>query len=134
MQNNIFENPIFETIKVSKISLLPFIKTKQVRYKATGAIVKKKSLNFDRNVLTALLQTLDNKNFASAKPFKAADIQGNTYLEVAYSADNQFAAVQLYEYAPFTYHPLNDIYVFEGQAAEDCVRYFLSSSLMAVAL
>jgi len=123
MQNNIFENPIFETIKVSKISFLPFIKTKQTRYKATGATVKKKTLNFDRTNLSALIHTLDSKTFASSKPFQSTDIQGNTYLEIAYSQDNQFAAVQLYEYAPFQYHPLNDVYVFDGKTAEECLTY-----------
>lgn len=43
---------------------------------------------------------------------------GNIRLDICLSQDHQFAAVQLLRFADFTYHPLTDMKVYKGKAAE----------------
>jgi hypothetical protein len=123
MQHNIFNNTVFETTRVSKIKLLPFLKTTQIVVKATGSPVKKESVYFSKNSFINLVKYLSEKEFTQAKPIEIMNINGNCYMDVITSADGLFAAVQLFEYVPFTYQPVNNLYIFEGVVAEKFLSY-----------
>ncbi|MDR2472848.1 MAG: hypothetical protein LBD53_04680 [Tannerella sp.] len=122
MQYNIFDNPVFEAVRVRN-KLLPFLTSTQYRVKATGVKVKKVSVYFDKNSLSGLIKVLDNKSFNDAAAIKISAANSNCYFDAVSTADHSFVAVQLYEYSPFTYHPVKDLYIFEGAVAESFLAF-----------
>ncbi|MDR1780081.1 MAG: hypothetical protein LBR50_05050 [Tannerella sp.] len=122
MDDNILNNPIFETVKVGN-KMLPFLKTKRYVLKETGSFVNKTTVNFHKNHLVALMNTLSSQSFTSAKPIELSASQSGCYMDVATSEDGQFAAVRLFEYVPFTFQPVNDMYRFDGKVAVDFAAY-----------
>ncbi|MDR1763478.1 MAG: hypothetical protein LBR64_05950 [Dysgonamonadaceae bacterium] len=127
MEYNIFENPIFEAVKVSKISLLPFIKSTQYVLKASGKAVEKSTYYFNKSDLNRLISLLSSKEFEGAKPLEIVDTHGNCFIEVVSSDDSRFAAVQIFEFVPFKYTPLNDLYRFEDETAEKFLAFLENS-------
>ena len=123
MQNNILENPIFEQIKINKIKFLPFLKTKQYILRETGSPVRKETFHFDKSQLSEWVNLLSKQGFKDAKPIDTVSGHVNCYLEVAFSDDRQFAAVQLYEYIPFAFQPVRELFLYKGSTAMDLLSY-----------
>jgi len=122
MQNNILDNPVFEIVRTDN-KLFPFLKTKHYFLKETGSLIKKETIHFNKNQLPGLMKTLSEQAFATAKPINIVSSQGSCYMEIAYTEDKQFAAVLLFEYVPFEYHPVNEMYQFRGQAVNALATY-----------
>jgi len=122
MENNILDNPVFEQVKIGN-KLLPFIKAKRYALKESGSLVNRETVYFNKNNLPALLNVLSGQTFATAKPVDAVASQGGCYVEVVTTDDGLFAAARVYEYVPFEFRALNDMYRYDGQAAADFAAY-----------
>lgn len=95
-------------------------------YTATGSAVKAVSLQYsqeegarleralcgDRAVRAAAVAKLGRLNEAAI---------GNYLLEACFSADRQFAALQLFQYQQLQYQPVTEVCVFEGDEASTVV-------------
>jgi hypothetical protein len=122
MENNILNHPAFEMVKAGG-KLLPFLKTKRFVLKENGSEVKKETIYFNKNQLSGLMNALSAQSFSGVKPIEIVSAQGGCYMDVATTDDRQFAAVQLYEYVPFAFYPVNDMYQLRGKQAEDFLAY-----------
>lgn len=49
---------------------------------------------------------------------------GNYLLEACYSADRNFVAMQMFQYAQLRYQPVTDVHVFEGEEAKLAAKIF----------
>jgi hypothetical protein len=123
MQNNILDNPIFEAIKVSKNKWLPFWKTKCYILKETGKTVKKETIYFNKDQLQGLIKQLSEQVFSEAKPMEIAVSRGNCYMDIVFTEDNRFVAVQLFEYVPFAFQPVKELYLIKEQPASNFLSY-----------
>ncbi|MDR0757846.1 MAG: hypothetical protein LBF85_08375 [Tannerella sp.] len=123
MENNILDHPVFETVR-SGGKLLPFMKTKRYVLRENGSEVKKETFYFNKTQLPGFMNALSTQNFSGVKPIEIVSAQGGCYMDVVTASDRQFVAVQLYEYVPFAFYPVNDMYQFRGKPAEDFLAYF----------
>jgi len=126
MQYNIFENPVFEAIQV-KNKLFPFLSSTRYTVRATGSPVRKQTVYFNKNSLNGLLKALAVKDFKDIKPLEIMQSNSNCYIDVVTSADKKFAAAQIFEYVPFTYQPITELYTMEGAIADNFLSYLEKS-------
>ncbi|MDR1602977.1 MAG: hypothetical protein LBS42_11200 [Tannerella sp.] len=122
MENNILDHPVFETVKAGN-KMLPFLKTKRYVLKESGSEVKKETIYFNKMQLPGLMNALSTQTFSGVKPIEIVSAQGGCYMDVVTAGDRQFAAVQLFEYVPFAFYPVNDMYQFRGKQAGDFLAY-----------
>ncbi|MDR3266591.1 MAG: hypothetical protein LBT24_03370, partial [Tannerella sp.] len=123
MQNNILDNPIFEAIKISKNKCFPFWKTKCYILKETGKTVKKETIYFNKDQLQGFIKQFSEQVFSEAKPIEIVASRGNCYMDIVFTEDNLFVAVQLFEYVPFVFQPVNGLYLIKEQSASDFLSY-----------
>ncbi|MDR1331270.1 MAG: hypothetical protein LBK07_04125 [Tannerella sp.] len=131
MENNILDNQVFELVKTGN-KLLPFMKSKSHVLRENGIAVKKETHYFNKTHLPGFMKMLSEQSFSGAKPLEIVSAQGSCYMDVVTTGDRQFAAVQLFEYVPFAFHPVNEMYQLRGKPAEEFLDY-LSSSKKAAA-
>lgn len=102
-----------------------FWKSKEVVYLPTGSVAKEHSVFFDLKHMDKLTALINSGSFQE-KEIKS-DASGNVRMDIILSADNKFAAVQLFQFIPYTYQPITAVRYFTNEDASS-VAIFLSKS------
>ena len=89
-----------------------FWKSKEVVYLPTGSVTKERSVFFDLKYLGKLTDMIENEQLNGETEIKSSG-SGN----VRISQDNKFAAVQLYQFVPYTYTPVTSVRYYTGSDA-----------------
>ena len=101
-----------------------FWKSKEVVYVPTGSITKERSVFFDLKHMDKLTDLVNSGSFSADSKIKS-EASGNIRMDVILSADNKFAAVQLFQFVPYTYNPITSVQYFTNGEAS-AVAAFLS--------
>lgn len=102
-----------------------FWKSKEVVYLPTGSIAKEHSIFYDIKHLDKLTHLINSDSFSNKEIKSTAG--GNVRLDVILSDDKKFAAIQLFQFIPYTYQPVTSVrYYTEDEAA--AVISFISES------
>lgn len=105
-----------------------FWKSKEVVYVPTGSIAKERSIFFDLKHMDKLTDLVNSGSFSADSKIKS-EASGNIRMDVILSADNKFAAVQLFQFVPYTYQPVTAVHYFTNDAAAAAaVAAFLTKS------
>ena len=56
-------------------------------------------------------------------------LSGNVRLDYILSKDHKFAAVQLFQFVPYVYEPVTQIYYYTNEVAADFARHLIKSKL-----
>lgn len=105
-----------------------FWKSKEVVYVPTGSVAKERSAFFDLKHMDKLKELVNSGNFSIDSEIKS-ETSGNLRMDIILSEDNKFAAVQLFQFVPYTYQPITTVHYFtNGEAA--IVAAFLAKSKM----
>lgn len=99
-----------------------FWKMKEAAYLPTGSSVKERSLFFDLKHLVEFTEILEQHKFANEAGFKCEG-NGNLRMDIFASRDNQFVAVQLFQFVPYTYTPVTAIFYFTGTEAIEMANF-----------
>ena len=98
-----------------------FWKSKEVVYVPTGSIAKERSIFFDLKHMDKLTDLVNSGSFSADSKIKSED--------VILSADNKFAAVQLFQFVPYTYQPVTAVHYFTNDAAAAVAAFLTKSQL-----
>lgn len=101
-----------------------FWKSKEMVYLPTGSVAKERSLFFDLKYIGKLTDMLESGKLDSEAGVKS-ESSGNVRMDVMISQDNKFAALQLFQFVPYTYTPVTSVHYFTGGEAA-AVSAFLS--------
>lgn len=101
-----------------------FWKSKEIVYLPTGSVAKERSLFFDLKYLGKLTDMVEHGQLSNEAEVKS-DASGNVRMDVMISQDNKFAAVQIFQFVPYTYTPVTSVRYFTGSEAA-AVSAFLS--------
>lgn len=101
-----------------------FWKSKELVYLPTGSVAKERSLFFDLKYVGKLKEMLESGQMDNEAGVKSEG-SGNVRLDVMISQDKKFAAVQLFQFVPYTYTPITSARYFTGGDAV-AVSSFLS--------
>ena len=93
-----------------------FWKSKEVVYLPTGSVTKERSVFFDLKYLGKLTDMIENEQLNGETEIKSSG-SGNVRMDVMISQDNKFAAVQLYQFVPYTYTPVTSVRYYTGSDA-----------------
>lgn len=101
-----------------------FWKSKEIVYLPTGCVAHEQSMFFDLKHLEGLISMVKSGNFSLSEDIKGGT-SGNLRLDVILSEDRKFAAVQLFQFVPYTYNPVTSVrYFTNGEATS--IAAFLS--------
>ena len=89
-------------------------KSKVGVYLPTGSVTKERSVFFDLKYLGKLTDMIENEQLNGETEIKSS---GNVRMDVMISQDNKFAAVQLYQFVPYTYTPVTSVRYYTGSDA-----------------
>lgn len=105
-----------------------FWKSKEVVYVPTGSVAKEQSVFFDLKHMDKLKELVNFGNLSMDSGIKS-ETSGNLRMDIILSEDNKFAAVQLFQFVPYTYQPITTVHYFtNGEAAT--IAAFLAKSKM----
>ena len=93
-----------------------FWKSKEVVCLPTGSVTKERSVFFDLKYLGKLTDMIENEQLNGETEIKSSG-SGNVRMDVMISQDNKFAAVQLYQFVPYTYTPVTSVRYYTGSDA-----------------
>ena len=93
-----------------------FWRSKEIVYLPTGSVTKESSIFFDLKYLNRLIDMIEHKQLSNETDIKS-DASGNVRMDMMISQDNKFAAVQLFQFVPYTYNPVTSIRYFTGNEA-----------------
>ena len=93
-----------------------FWKSKEVVYLPTGSVTKERSVFFDLKYLGKLTDMIENEQLNGETEIKSSG-SGNVRMDVMIAQDNKFAAVQLYQFVPYTYTPVTSVRYYTGSDA-----------------
>lgn len=93
-----------------------FWKSKEMVYLPTGSVTRERSLFFDSKHMDKLAEMLEKGQLDAQDSIKSAP-SGNVRLDVMMSQDHKFAAVQLFQFIPYTYTPVTTVRYFTGGEA-----------------
>ncbi|MEA5005039.1 MAG: hypothetical protein VB022_01370 [Rikenellaceae bacterium] len=102
--------------------LLFFLKSKANVYKPSGSFVKNESFYLDKEDLPFLQAMLEGKEHDESRVIKFAST-GSARVDFIFSADNQFAAFQLFEFIPHKYEEYSKMISFTGAQAKKMISY-----------
>lgn len=105
-----------------------FWKSKEVIYLPTKSVAKEHSVFFDLKHVDTLMDFVNSGSFSTDLKIKS-EASGNIRMDVMLSADKKFAAVQLFQFVPYTYQPITPVQYFTNEEASAVVA-FLSKSKM----
>ncbi len=105
-----------------------FWKSKEVIYLPTKSVAKEHSVFFDLKHVDTLMNFVNSGSFSTDLKIKS-EASGNIRMDVMLSADKKFAAVQLFQFVPYTYLPITPVQYFTNEEASAVVA-FLSKSKM----
>ena len=114
----------------SRISIKKTLFGQKATYIATGSAVKAYKHEYSAEngeVIKQLLKCPSEQveAFVSETPRPSLTGVGPLLLEICASCDKQFAALQAFTYYDLSYHPIQDIRVFEGKAAESVITFLI---------
>ena len=98
-----------------------FWKSKEVVYLPTGSIAKEQSIFFDLKYMDQLKEIVKSGTFSADTNLRGG-ASGNLRMDIILSEDKKFAAVQLFQFVPYTYNPITSVQYFtngEGSAVAD---------------
>ena len=101
-----------------------FWKSKEVVYLPTGSIAKEQSVFFDLKYMDQLKEIVKLGTFSADTNLKGGT-SGNLRMDIILSEDKKFAAVQLFQFVPYTYNPITSVQYFTNREAS-AVADFLS--------
>lgn len=91
--------------------------SKEMVYTPTDSVAQLQSTYFDTTHLAGLTRLLEQSTFSTEmQPIESVP-SGNVRLDWISSRDHQFAAVQLFQYVPYTYTPVSEVRCFTGSEA-----------------
>lgn len=93
-----------------------FWKSKEVVYIPTGSVTKERSVFFDLKHMGKLKEMIEKGQLSTEDGVKSEG-SGNVRLDVILSQDNKFAAVQLFQFVPYTYTPVTSVHYYTGNDA-----------------
>lgn len=99
-----------------------FWKSKKVVYAPTGSTAYETSLFFNLKDLALLSELVEDKQFSSVQSVKC-ESNGNIRLDVLLTQDCQFAALQLFQFIPYTYSPVTSVVYFKGDDAVSVSKF-----------
>lgn len=94
-----------------------FWKSREVFYLPTGSVVKGDSYFFSQKDLAALSQIMENRQF-DGQTNLFCESSGNVRLDALFTLDHRFAALQLFQFVPYTYTPVTSIVYFTEDDAK----------------
>lgn len=105
-----------------------FWKSKEMVYLPTGSSTKELSFYFDTRHAGDVSELLKAGLFPVDSVIKSTH-SGNVRLDVLMSQDSKFAAVQLFQFVPYTYDPVTPVYYFIGEQASALSGYLQKSKM-----
>ena len=93
-------------------------------YLPTGSVTKERSMFFDLKHIGELTEMIERGNPDCEAGIKS-ESSGNVRMDIMISQDNKFAALQLFQFVPYTYTPVTSVRYFTGSDAA-AVSAFLS--------
>lgn len=92
-------------------------------FKPTNSKLQETTLYFDVHECDALQACIEMKRFEDLKQMKRKKDSG-VKVEAMISSDQKFAAVQVYEYIPYTYEAVTPVVCYYGEDAKSFVSFF----------
>jgi len=105
-----------------------FWKSKEVVYLPTKSVAKEHSVFFDLKHMDALKNLVNSGSFSADSKIKS-EASGNIRMDVILSADKKFAAVQLFQFVPYTYQPITSVQYFTNEEASAIVAFLSKSKI-----
>lgn len=105
-----------------------FWKSKEVVYLPTGSVAKEQSLFFDLKYMDQLKDIVKSGSFPADTNLKGG-ASGNIRMDVILSEDKKFAAVQLFQFVPYTYNPITSVQYFTNGEASAVADFLLKCRL-----
>ncbi len=105
-----------------------FWKSKEVVYLQTKSVAKEHSVFFDLKHMDALKSLVNSGSFSADSKIKS-EASGNIRMDVILSADKKFAAVQLFQFVPYTYQPITSVQYFTNEEASAIVAFLSKSKI-----
>lgn len=93
-----------------------FWKSKELVYLPTGSVAKELSLFFDLKYLDELSDAVTHNRFGCTSGVKCCG-SGNVRMDIMLSQDSKFAAVQLFQFVPYSYMPVTPVRYLTGDDA-----------------
>lgn len=93
-----------------------FWKSKEVVYLPTGSVARERSMFFDLKYMDALVSMVNSGSFSANTDIKS-EASGNIRLDIILTEDKKFAAVQLFQFVPYTYQPITSVQYFTNEQA-----------------
>ncbi len=93
-----------------------FWKSKEIVYLPTGSVAKERSMFFDLKYMDKLTNMIESGDLGNKVGIKC-ESSGNVRLDIMISQDNKFAALQLFQFVPYTYAPVTSVHYFTGSEA-----------------
>lgn len=101
-------------------------KSKEVVYLPTGSLANEYRVFFDLKDLDRLKGMVTSNSYSVSSEIKS-QAGGNIRLEIILSKDKKFAAVQLFQFIPYTYQPVTSVHYYTNEEAS-AVAAFLAKS------
>ena len=105
-----------------------FWKSKEVVYLPTKSVAKEHSVFFDLKHIDALKSLVNSGSFSADSKIKS-EASGNIRMDVILSADKKFAAVQLFQFIPYTYQPITSVQYFTDEQASAVIAFLTKSKM-----
>lgn len=99
-----------------------FWKSKQVVYLPTGSVAKEQSIFFDLKHIDSLTNIVNSGSFSAGSAINS-ESSGNIRMDVILSEDKKFAAVQLFQFVPYTYQPITSVQYFTNEQASTIAAF-----------
>lgn len=93
-----------------------FWKSKEVVYLPTGSVARERSMFFDLKYMDALANMVNSGSFSANTDIKS-EASGNIRMDIIITEDKRFAAVQLFQFVPYTYQPITSVQYFTNEQA-----------------
>lgn len=104
-----------------------FWKSKEVVYLPTGSITKERSIFFDLKHMDTLIHIVNSGSFPVDSNLKS-EASGNIRMDVILSEDKKFAAVQLFQFVPYTYQPITSVQYFTNESASSVAAFLAKTN------
>lgn len=101
-----------------------FWKSKEIIYLPTGSVAKECSFFFDLKYMNRLIDMIEQGELDAENSVKS-DPSGNVRMDAVISRDNKFAAVQLFQFVPYSYTPVTTVCYFNGKEAAAVSTFLL---------
>ena len=107
-----------------------FWRSKEVIYLPTKSVAKEHSIFFDLKHIDTLKNLVNSGAFSADLKIKS-EASGNIRMDVIFSADKKFAAVQLFQFVPYMYQPITSVQYFTNEEAAAVVAFLAKSKMQS---